>query len=31
MNAFEILVRIVEALILLYILWHGYVIVKAYR
>jgi len=31
MNAFEILVRIVAALILLYILWHGYVVVVAYR
>jgi hypothetical protein len=31
MNAFEILVRIVAALILLYILWHGYVVIVAYR
>jgi hypothetical protein len=31
MNAFEILVRIVLALILLYILWHGYVVIVAYR
>jgi len=31
MNAFEILVRIVLALILLYILWHGYVVLVAYR
>jgi hypothetical protein len=31
MNAFEILIRIVAALILLYILWHGYVVVVAYR
>ena len=31
MNAFEILVRIVLALIFLYILWHGYVVVVAYR
>ena len=31
MNAFEILVRIGLALIVLYILWHGYVVVIAYR
>jgi hypothetical protein len=31
MNTFEILVRIVLALILLYILWHGYVVFVAYR
>ena len=31
MNTFEILVRIVLALILLYILWHGYIVVVAYR
>ena len=31
MNAFEILVRIVLALIFLYILWHGYMVVVAYR
>jgi len=31
MNAFEILVRIVLALIILYILWHGYVVIVAYR
>ena len=31
MNAFEILVQIALALILLYILWHGYVVVVAYR
>ncbi len=31
MNAFEILVRILFALILLYILWHGYVAIVAYR
>ena len=31
MNAFEILVRIGLALIFLYILWHGYVVVIAYR
>ena len=30
MNAFEILIRIVAALILLYILWHGYVVIVAY-
>ncbi len=31
MNAFEIIVRFVLALILLYILWHGYVAIVAYR
>ena len=31
MNTFEILVRIALALVLLYILWHGYVVVVAYR
>ena len=31
MNTFEILVRIGFALIFLYILWHGYVVVVAYR
>ncbi len=31
MNAFEILVRIVVAVIFIYILWHGYVIVVAFR
>jgi len=31
MNTFEILVRILLALILLHILWHGYVVVVAYR
>lgn len=31
MNIFEILVRIVLALVFLYILWHGYVAVVAYR
>lgn len=31
MNAFDILIRIGLALILLYILWHGYVVVVAYR
>jgi hypothetical protein len=31
MNTFEILIRIVLALIFLYILWHGYVAIVAYR
>ena len=31
MNTFEILVRIGLALIFLYILWHGYVVIVAYR
>lgn len=31
MNAFEILVRIFLALIFLYILWHGYVAIVAFR
>lgn len=31
MNAFEIFVRILLALILLYILWHGYVVIVAFR
>ncbi len=31
MNTFEILVGIVLALVFLYILWHGYVVVVAYR
>ena len=31
MNAFEILVRIVSALIVLYILWHGYAVILAFR
>ena len=31
MHTFEILVRIVLALIFLYILWHGYVLIVAYR
>lgn len=31
MNTFEIFVCIVLALIVLYILWHGYVIIVAYR
>ncbi len=31
MNAFEILVRIAATLILLYILWHGYIVFVAYR
>jgi len=31
MNIFEILVRIVLTLIFLYILWHGYVVVVAFR
>ena len=31
MNTFEILVRVVLALIFLYILWHGYVAIVAYR
>jgi hypothetical protein len=31
MNAFEILVHIVLALTLLYILWHGYVVIIAFR
>lgn len=31
MNTFEILVRIVLALIILYILWHGYVAIVAFR
>jgi hypothetical protein len=31
MNTFEIFVRILLALIFLYILWHGYVVIVAYR
>lgn len=31
MNTFEIFVRIVLVLLFLYILWHGYVVVVAYR
>jgi hypothetical protein len=31
MNTFEILVRIILALTFLYILWHGYVVIVAYR
>jgi len=31
MNTFEILVRFILALILRYILWHGYVVIVAYR
>jgi hypothetical protein len=31
MNTFDILVRIVLALFLLYILWHGNVVIVAYR
>ena len=31
MNTFEILVRIALALIFLDMLWHGYVVVVAYR
>jgi hypothetical protein len=31
MTTFEILVRIVLTLILLYILWHGYVVIVAFR
>jgi hypothetical protein len=31
MNTLEILVRIGVALIILYILWHGYVVIVAYR
>ena len=31
MNTFEVLVRILLALIFLYILWHGYVVIVAYR
>jgi hypothetical protein len=31
MNALEILVHIVLALIALYILWHGYVVIVAFR
>ena len=31
MNAFETLVRIVFALIVLYLLWNGYVVILAYR
>jgi len=31
MNTLEILVRIVVALIIFYILWHGYVVIVAYR
>lgn len=31
MNTFEILVRIVLALIFLDILWHGYVVIVAFR
>ena len=31
MNTFEILVRIVLVLLFLYIVWHGYVVVVAYR
>ena len=30
-NAFEIFIRIMVTLIILYILWHGYVVVVAYR
>ena len=31
MNTFEIFVRILLVLIFLYILWHGYVVIVAYR
>ena len=31
MNIFEIFIRIVLALLLLYIQWHGYVVIVAYR
>ena len=31
MNAFDILIRIGLALIVLYTLWHGYVVVVAHR
>lgn len=31
MHTFEILVRIALALIILYILWHGYMVIVAYR
>lgn len=31
MNAFQILVRIVFALFVLYFLWHGYAVILAYR
>ena len=31
MNTFEILVRILLSLIFLYILWHGYVVMVAFR
>ena len=31
MDTFAILVRILAALIFLYILWHGYVVIVAYR
>jgi hypothetical protein len=31
MNTFEILIRIFLVLIFLYILWHGYVVIVAYR
>ena len=31
MNTFEVLAWILLALILLYILWHGYVVIVAYR
>lgn len=31
MNAFDILINILLVLIILYILWHGYVVVVAFR
>ena len=31
MNAFDILIHILLVLIILYILWHGYVVVVAFR